>query len=94
MKLLLLIFSLLPLTSIASDWSSATNVNDIYAGYKGGMVLFNTTSTVHSPNPECNNGIYSVEADKADVNHVLSVLLAAQRSGANISVGVSSSLCS
>ncbi|CCN33710.1 conserved exported hypothetical protein [Vibrio nigripulchritudo SO65] len=94
MKYLLFILLLAPLVASAGDWSTATKVNAIYTGYKGGMILFSTVEPHHNPNSACNSGLYSVKQDTAEVNHILSVLLTAQRSDASIRVGVNSKACS
>lgn len=81
-------------SAVANDWSIPTELGQINTGYKGGMILFKTTGKHHNPNSSCNAHYYSVKSDTANVNHILSVLLAAQRSGAKIQVGVNSNTCS
>ena len=94
MKNLLSLILLFSASVNASDWSVPTEVGEINTGYKGGMVLFKTSAAHNNPNTSCNADFYSVKSDTAEVAHILSVLLAAQRSGANIQVGVNSSTCS
>ena len=94
MKKFLSFIFLFSTSAIAGDWSVITEVVDINTGYKGGMILFSTIAAHNNPNSNCNANLYSVQQDTAEVAHILSVLLAAQRSRAKIRVGVSSSTCS
>ena len=77
----------------ASDWSSPAKVIDIVAGYKGGFVLFKTEGTLHNPNGDCDASYYSLDPEHADVEKALSILLAAQRSGSKVEVGIDPSEC-
>ena len=76
----------------ADDWSEKTTIKEIVAGYKERIVLFTTTKPHHNPKG-CESSYYAITEDDADLNLMLSMLLAAQRSGAEIQIGVDSSKC-
>lgn len=82
----------LSVPSFANDWSQATKVAEINTGYTGGFILFRTEKAHHNPK-NCDAAFYAVRQGDAEVDQILSVLLAAQKSGGSIQVGVNSSKC-
>ena len=92
-KYLLSLALLIATTTYANDWSGNTTVKEIISGYKEGIILFKTTQAHHNPANDCSAEYYSVNKNDADLEVVLSVLLAAQRSGSEIQVGVDSTTC-
>lgn len=78
---------------IAGEWSEATKITDITAGYKDQFLLFKTEKAHHNPK-SCNSDYYVVSKDDADIEIIFAILLSAQRSGSEIRVGVDSSKCS
>ncbi len=92
MKKIVLIVALMSGGALANDWSGPTNVVDIYAGYKDGTLLFTTSDPHINPNG-CFTSYYTVREGDADLSIILSVLLAAQKSGAKIHVGVDADAC-
>lgn len=88
----LLLSPLLSPLSWADDWSEPSKVADISAGYITGVVLFATEKPPHNPN-NCDANFYAVQESTAQVDQILSVLLAAQKSGGLIQVGVNSKAC-
>jgi len=96
MKIKILVIFILGTVSIfaqANNWSEPVKVIDIVAGYKDGFVLFRTEGALHNPNGNCDTSYYSLDPEHADVDKALSILLAAQRSGSKIEVGVEPSEC-
>ncbi|USH03692.1 hypothetical protein K6Q96_06780 [Grimontia kaedaensis] len=79
--------------AFASEWSSSTKVKEVIAGYKEGIILFSTKSPHHNPKNCPNASYYSVSQSEADLEMVLSILLAAQRSDSEIQVGVDATKC-
>ncbi len=93
MKYLGALFLLLVSSSVVSaEWSQRVSVSEIITGYKDGFIFFKTTGTIVNPS-NCDNAYYSVEQDNADVNSILAVLLAAQKSNSYVKVGVDDNRC-
>lgn len=69
-----------------------TKVGEINTGYSGGFILFRTVEVHNNPNG-CDPDFYAVREGDAEASQILSVLLAAQKSGGNIQVGVNSTKC-
>lgn len=84
---------LFPFSSTASEWSNKTMVKVIYTGYKEGIIMFTTTESAHHNPKGCNADLYTVSKEEADINMMFSTLLAAQRSNAEVQIGVDSSKC-
>ena len=93
MKHVFLIFAILFSHNIlANDWSAPTKVTEINAGYKEGILLFKTEAAHVNPK-NCVSSFYIVREGDADLQIILSILLAAQRSGSKIQVGANSNKC-
>lgn len=92
-KYLIVAVLLLPLPAFASDWSVPTKVVEINTGYKSGMIIFRTEQPHLNPSNTCNGAAYATTSAIANIEQILSVLLAAQRSGALVQVGVDSAQC-
>jgi len=91
-KILITMGLLLSPLSWANDWSEPSKVGQINTGYVGGLILFQTEKPHHNPN-NCDTAFYAVQESTAQVDQILSVLLAAQKSGGLIQVGVNSEAC-
>ena len=78
--------------AVATDWSEEVKVTEVVAGYKDGFILFRTSGTYLNPN-NCSGVMYSVDPESANVEHALSILIAAQRSGSEIAVGIDPTSC-
>lgn len=85
-------FSLFAQASIAGDWSGPSTVGEINSGYAEGLILFKTIKSHNNPKG-CDPAYYAVREGDAAVDVILSMLLAAQRSGSEIRVGVNSTKC-
>ena len=83
---------LISIPSFANDWSQVTKVGQINTGYVQGLILFQTEKAHHNPK-NCDSAFYAVRQGDAQLEQILSILLAAQKSGGSIQVGVNSSKC-
>ena len=93
MKLVLALLVCLSFNVFADiDKSDATTITEIWAGYQEGVLLFKTTEAHVNPH-ECTSTYYVVRDGDANLQVILSVLLAAQRSGSKVIVGVNTSEC-
>ncbi|WP_064791912.1 hypothetical protein [Shewanella woodyi] len=79
-------------SAFSGDWGVVTKVSEINTGYSGGLILFRTVKAHNNPKG-CDAAYYAVREGDAEVSQILSVLLAAQKSGGNIRVGVNSTKC-
>lgn len=93
MKDVLLAFALvvISMSVSANQWSERVKVTEIIAGYKEGFIFFRTTGQYHNPN-NCEN-MYSLDPESANVETAFAILLAAQRSGSEIQVGIDPEAC-
>ncbi|WP_018016416.1 hypothetical protein [Teredinibacter turnerae] len=79
--------------SAADVWTDKVKIIEIYTGYKEGHILFKTSGAHINPG-ECSGfDLYSVEPGNADVQAILSVLLAAKMSGTDVKVAVDGNRC-
>ncbi|WP_370979955.1 hypothetical protein [Agaribacterium sp. ZY112] len=92
LKRIFLLFCLLPCFVYADSWTGKEKVTVIYAGYSG-FILFETTGAIINPASCPDATKYAYEGSEGEINRVLSVLLAAQKSGSLIKVAESSSQC-
>ncbi|WP_196161756.1 hypothetical protein [Reinekea sp. G2M2-21] len=74
-------------------WTDKVKIVEIYTGYKEGHILFKTSGTHINPGSCSGFDLYSVEPDNADVQSILSVLLAAKMSGTDVKVAVDGDRC-
>jgi len=74
---------------------SGLNVTDVFVGYEEGNLFFTVNDSVDNP-AECIAGggsTLSVDPDRSNANHVLSVLLYAHASNKKIDIQVYKSSC-
>lgn len=77
----------------ATELTQVTNIGEIWSGYQNGQILFKTDLPHINPAGCSSRGYYIVDADKADANKFLSILLTAQSRNADVRVRISKTLC-
>lgn len=79
--------------AVPDEWLGDETVLEIYTGYSSGHFLFKTSGYIVNPSLCSDPSLYSVEPDNADVESILSVLLAVKMSGANVKIAVDGDRC-
>ena len=83
--------------AIAEPYSNVYGliVEDVYAGYEGGIIFFGVDSNVTNPNncPAGAQRIIGIDPNRGSVDHVLSVLLYAHASGKKVDIQVYDESC-
>ena len=79
--------------SAPDQWTEKVKITEIYTGYKEGHFLFKTSGALINP-AECTDAnLYSVEPANADVQSILSLLLAAKMAGTDVKIAADGSRC-
>lgn len=84
---------LISASTYADQWSGSVKVKEIYTGYAVGYVLFSTTGTMVNTANCSQAHLYAVQADSADVDKILSTLLALKLANQPLKVAVAGSKC-